>query len=296
MTNIEINLTPTATLLEIEALNKIPCRSWGIASESNAAFLLIHGLGGHSGWFEALGRRLKVKHIFGLALDLNGFGKRKSNNGLKSEIWLKDIEIAFKYLSSVMGNKPIFLLGNSMGGLLALKACQRVKPSGLVLLSPAFGGHPKIFPFSYQFRQLFKTMADPNRQVELPYCTDLITRQEQLINWLDNDDDRRRTVPGKVLIDLLFLTQSLRMQNVKLDCPLLLVTAGKDGIVDNKATDFIYKQIKSTNKKKIVMPNSSHDLTMDSAIDQVTNLLAEWSNATETVDKNTTNLSAKQRA
>jgi len=295
MANIEINLTPTATLLEIG--NKIPCRSWGIASESSAAFLLVHGLGGHSGWFEAFARRLKIKHIFGLALDLRGFGKRKNEIGVSVNNWIEDLEIASKYLHSLMGNKPVFLLGNSMGALIALKACQRVKPSGLALLSPAFAGHPKIFPLSYQINELVKAVIMPSSQVILPYGTELITKEEQLKIWLDNDEDRRRAVPSKVLLDLFFLTQSLRLKKINLDCPLFLVTAGMDGIVDNKTSEVVFRQINSSNKKKTNLPNAMHDLTLDLAVEQVANLLIDWSNSIiQTQDKEKENLVTKQRA
>ena len=83
MSNTEINLTPTATLIDIDSSfmantpkppedkskdieepSKIPCRTWGIASESDAGIVLVHGLGAHAGWFEALARRLKVRQIF----------------------------------------------------------------------------------------------------------------------------------------------------------------------------------------------------------------------------------------
>ncbi len=295
MANIEINLTPTATLLEIG--NKISCRSWGIASESSAAFLLVHGLGGHSGWFEAFARRLKIKHIFGLALDLRGFGKRKNEIGVSVNNWIEDLEIAAKYLHSLMGNKPVFLLGNSMGALIALKACQRVKPSGLALLSPAFAGHPKIFPLSYQINELVKAVIKPSSQVILPYGTELITKEEQLKIWLDNDEDRRRAVPSKVLLDLFFLTQSLRLKKINLDCPLFLITAGMDGIVDNKASEVVFRQINSPHKKKTNLPNAMHDLTLDLAVEQVANLLIDWSNSIiQTQDKEKENLVTKQRA
>lgn len=295
MAKIEINLTPTATLLEIG--NSIPCRSWGIPAESNAAFLLVHGLGGHSGWFEALAQRLQIKHIFGLALDLSGFGKRKNDIDANVNNWLQDIETAAKYLQSIMGNKPVFLLGNSMGALLALKACRHIKPSGLVLLAPAFAGHPKIFPLSYQIRELIKALIKPKAQVILPYGTELITKEEQIKIWLDNDQDRKRSVPGKMLLDLFFLTQSLRLKQINLACPLFLITAGMDGIVDNKASEAVFKQINSPDKKQTHLPNARHDLTLDLAVEQLAYLLADWSNSViQTQNKEKNKVISKQRA
>src|SRR3990167_7701064 len=74
----EINLTPTGTLFEIGPANEpITGRTWGTCSECRALGLLVHGLGAHSGWFEAMGRRLKVRRIYAMAYDQIGFGKRQ---------------------------------------------------------------------------------------------------------------------------------------------------------------------------------------------------------------------------
>ena len=282
MSNTEINLTPTATLLEIVSSfrHKIPCRTWGIASESNAGIVLIHGLGGHAGWFEALSRRLKIKHIFVLSYDLVGFGKQKNKRYLSYRQWLEDTTSVCAYLRSVMPDKPLVLLGNSMGALVALASCQSVKPNGLALLAPAFAGHPNIFSMSYQLPHLFKAIANPKDELILPYSTDLIAKEEQVKSWLDTDPARRRAVPGKMLLDLFFLTQQLRWQRTKLDCPLFMLTAGKDNIVDNRVSELMFRHIISPNKKKIVFPEAMHDLALDPAVDKVTDLLADWMNTT----------------
>jgi alpha-beta hydrolase superfamily lysophospholipase len=176
-----------------------------------------------------------------------------------------------------MGDKPIFVLGNSMGGLLAVKTCAAIRPSGLVLLAPAFAGHPKLFPVSYQLSGLVKALMAPNKEIVMPYGTDLITKQEQVRTWLDNNGDIRLAVPGKILIDLLFLTQSTRMKKIRLPCPLFMITAGQDTIVDNQASELIFRQINAPAKKKINIHKAMHDLTLDLALDQVADLLIEWS-------------------
>lgn len=284
MANTEINLTPTATLLEIDSSSgkkkqkKIPCRTWGIASESSAGIVLIHGLGGHAGWFEALSRRLKIKHIFVLSYDLVGFGKQKNERYLSYSQWLEDTTSVFVYLRSIMPDKPLFLLGNSMGALVALASCQSIKPSGLALLSPAFAGHSDIFTISYQLPHIFKAIANPNGELTLPYSTDLIAKEEQVKSWLDQDPSRRQAVPGKMLLDLFFLTQKLRWQRIKISCPLFMLTAEMDNIVDNQASELMFQHIISSNKKKTMLSGAMHDLALDPAIDQVGDLLVDWMN------------------
>ena len=171
-----------------------------------------------------------------------------------------------------------------MGGLLALKTCPLIKPSGLALLSPAFAGHPKLFPLSYQLPTLWKALIDPDKEITLPYGVDLITKEEQLRAWLEKNGNRRRGVPSKVLLDLLFLTQSLRLKRINIPCPLFMITAGMDGIISNQASEIIYRQISAPAKKKIIMPKAMHDLTLDLCLEQVTESLIDWSNSVTQAD------------
>jgi len=64
-------------------------------TECVAGAILVHGLGAHSGWFEALGRRLRIRRIYSIAYDQVGFGKRKDEDFISYNQWLEDLETAF---------------------------------------------------------------------------------------------------------------------------------------------------------------------------------------------------------
>lgn len=284
MVTEDINLTPTATLFEIEPADygsslgavRITGRTWGTISECQAACLLVHGLGGHSGWFEALARRLKVRKLFVLSYDLAGFGKRTSETFVSSKQWLSDLVTSYSYLKNLVGNKPIYLVGNSMGALLALKSCPTIKPTGLALLSPGFEGHPQTFPVSYRLKAVIEALLNPDRDQDLPYNPDLITSQIPVREWLKMDPDRRFTVPGRMLLDLLALTQRLRWQNIEIDCPALMLTASQDFLVNNRVNQKVFKRIKSPDKRVRSFPDSLHDLTLDVDVDAVADEITTW--------------------
>lgn len=273
---MDINLTSTATNVHIGSAGEITCRTWGDVANAETGLVLIHGLGGHSGWFEALASRLKPNNIFCLAPDLSGFGIRKENNNLSIQLWLKEIEMAFDYLVSLMPDKPVFLLGNSMGGLLALTACQHMNPAGLALLSPAFAGNNKYFPLSYQLKEAIKALLNPKAEVRLPYGTDAITANEICAKWIDADNNRRYTIPGQVLLELVALAIKTRLDKIYLNCPLFIASAQLDEIVDNKIIELVYKQIHSDNKVAFAIEKSHHDLTLDLAVEEVSSRLTKW--------------------
>lgn len=288
MVNADINLTPTATLFEVDAgtgaasngargsFGKITGRSWGTGSECQAAVILIHGLGAHSGWFEALARRLKVRKIFVLSFDLVGFGKRIKQRYRSPKQWLDDLVTAYAYLKSIVGEKPIYLVGNSMGAIVALQGCPIVKPAGLALLSPAFEGHPKTFPISYRIEAVIQALTKPDQEMQLPYNVELVASQKSVRDWLNNDPERRFAVPGRMMFDLLKITQSLRWSKLSVICPTLMLTAGNDRLIDNRVNHKIFARLACAKKHSRNFENASHDLPLDPVVEDVAEEIVDW--------------------
>jgi len=285
--SIDINLTPTASYVGIVRRTKpvnggndtappIPARTWGLASDCRAAALLVHGLGAHSGWYEALGRRLKVRGIFSLAYDQVGFGKRSGEELMMKQQWLDDLKEAYEYLRSTVGDKPIFIIGNSMGALVALRSMATTNPSGLVMFSPGFDGHPDTFTMSYKAKTLLTALLKPDTPVKLPYTTDQITREPMVRGWLNNDADSRLVLPARMLLELLKLTEETKNTGKKLPSPLFMFTAGQEKIVNNLVSEAIFARLVAPRKQKHHFPEAWHDLMFDPVLDELVDILAAW--------------------
>jgi alpha-beta hydrolase superfamily lysophospholipase len=175
-----------------------------------------------------------------------------------------------------MGEKPIYLVGNSMGAILALKGSSLVTPAGMAMLSPGFDGHPKVFPLSYRIKTVIEASLNPNRQFELPYGVDIVTSRQSVRDWLENDPERRFVVPGRMLLDLLSTSQSLRWSNLSVSCSTLMLTAGQDKLVDNRASEKIFQRLKSPIKRARSFPSAEHDLTLEPIVDEVAAEIADW--------------------
>jgi len=285
--SIDINLTPTASFVGIARRAKpvnggnaiatpIPGRTWGLASDCRAAALLVHGLGAHSGWYEALGRRLKVRGIFAMAYDQVGFGKRSEEELLMKQQWLDDLKDAYEHLRSTVGDKPIFIIGNSMGALVALRSMGLTNPSGLVMFSPGFDGHPSTFSLAYKVKTLTTALLKPDTLVKLPYSTDQITRDPMVRGWLNNDVDSRLVLPARMLLELLKLTEETKNIGKKLPSPLFMFTAGQEKIVNNAVSEAVFARLVAPRKQKHHFPDAWHDLMFDPVLDELVDILAAW--------------------
>jgi alpha-beta hydrolase superfamily lysophospholipase len=282
----DINLTPTASTIEIArgdgegSATPITGRTWGTASECRAAALLIHGLGAHSGWFEALGRRLKVRRMFAVAPDHVGFGKRRKENFSSFHQWLDDTVTAYNYVREKVGDKPIYLMGNSMGALVALKVANRIKPDGLVLFSPGFDGNPQTFDLLFRIHSVWTAMVSPETELALPYAPDQVTRDVGVRKWIDADAERRFKLPAKMLFELLMLSQDVQNRVKSAPCPVLMLTAGNEKIVNNKVNDAVFERLNAPSKQKHVFKDAWHDLMFDPVIDELADKVNNWTTET----------------
>jgi len=281
----EINLTPTCSYFEIDGQNKITGRSWGAFVECKAACLLVHGLGAHSGWFEALGRRLKVRQIYALAYDQLGFGKRREQPFRSRKQWLEDLELVFRYMKEQVGDAPIFLLGNSAGALISLLQARKLQAAGLILSSPGFEAHSSSFTPWFRLKGITQALLDPDKEISLPYKTDDVTRDPGARKWIEADEDRRFSVPARVLWELLMLSKEVDKEVPRMNVPTLMLTAGVESIVDNKVAQTVFSKLAARQKRSQVFQESWHDLMFDPQLDEVAEEITRWQGALPASDE-----------
>jgi alpha-beta hydrolase superfamily lysophospholipase len=274
----EINLTPTSSSFDIPRKDgtTIPARSWGAPNDCKAVALLVHGLGAHSGWFEAFGRQLKVRRVYAVSYDHIGFGKQRGKSFSSYTDWLDDLVRVFDYLRETNPNKPIYLVGNSMGSLLSLVSTEHIEPTGLVLLSPGFDGCPQTFTPLYRVVTVIKALLKPDMEVALPYGVDLVCRDVPTQTWITNDPEGRFRVPGKMLLALLKLSNAVKHKASTVRMPVLMLTSGMDRIVNNPINFAFFEKLSAPSKRKKHFEEAFHDLMFDPMVDEVADEVVHW--------------------
>ncbi len=117
------------------------------ASKPAAGVLLLHGMSDSPYSLRHIGRRLHAGGAYVVALRLPGHGTAPSELvRIKWEDLAAAVRIAVRHLKEKIGDKPLFIIGYSNGGALAvhyaldaIKDSSLPKPNGIVLLSPSIG-------------------------------------------------------------------------------------------------------------------------------------------------------------
>ena len=129
---------------------RLPTRRWLPATDVRATVLAVHGFNDYSESFDALGGSLAGRGIAVYAYDQRGFG-RAPNRGLwpGEAVLVRDLTEVFAAIGREHPGTPLYILGDSMGGAVAMVALARgalPKIEGAVLVAPAVWGRETMNP------------------------------------------------------------------------------------------------------------------------------------------------------
>jgi alpha-beta hydrolase superfamily lysophospholipase len=223
----------TFTLTRPDGMNLF-VRDWPTANPATArgSVLIVHGLGEHSGRYEALARWLNERGLWVRAPDLRGHGQSGGARGVirRDDDHLQDIAAMIEALQAASGQVP-FLLGHSMGGLIATAiAVRRMLPlRGLVASSPALDAG-----LSLPQRLLVGAMLRlaPHKAVRNGLAVDAISHDIHVVSAYKND----RLVHDRICARLAHFIHTegvnARVQAGLLNVPALLLYAEADRLVN----------------------------------------------------------------
>ena len=253
-------------------------RQWE-APSAEVFFLLVHGLGGHSSRWEFLSQFLLQNRISSYAIELKGFGETKDLKGHidSFEIYFQDLLAIRNIINQEHRGAKVFLLGESLGGLLAFLLAIRTPNlfHGLICLSPAFKGSLKS-PFMDYVKVFVSMFFNPRKQFPVPFNAQMCTRDTDYQGVMDSDPREHRLATAKLLIELFLAQIRAGFLKHKLSIPTLFLTSGKDFLVDTKAISGIFKKLVVKDKTIIDYPDMYHALPIELGREKVFADILKW--------------------
>mgnify|MGYP004710677485 FL=1 len=136
----ETALIPPDVTLSMSDGAHIPLRIYPAAHQSKAAILALHGFGDSRDAWEFFAPPLSTAGIEIVAPDQRGFGATQDAGGWSSTTrMVEDVREELAWLHSRYPDLPLYVMGESMGGAVALLLATDPPPelSGTILLAPA---------------------------------------------------------------------------------------------------------------------------------------------------------------
>lgn len=254
-------------------------RRWTCPSP-DAVFLLVHGLGAYSGRWERFAAYFLEHSISSYAIDLRGFGQTQDVRGHVDSFrtYFKDIQALGEVIKRESPGKPIFLVGESMGGLISFLLAQRHLGvfAGLVCLSPAFRSRLK-FGCKELARIFILWLIDAKRPVEVPFTYAMCTRDSECIKQMEHDPHEHRYATPRLLLHIVFAGLRARFCPGSLEIPVLFQVAGiHDAFVDSATVKKVYALLRARDKELIEYPEMFHALSVEQGREKVFGDILRW--------------------
>jgi alpha-beta hydrolase superfamily lysophospholipase len=123
---------------------RLPMQRWLPSGPPRAIVLAIHGFNDYANGFDLPAKRLAESGIATYAYDQRGFGRTETRGRWSgTETLVSDAVAAARVLRARHPGLPLFILGESMGGAVAVLALARAEPppvDGAILVAPAVWG------------------------------------------------------------------------------------------------------------------------------------------------------------
>jgi alpha-beta hydrolase superfamily lysophospholipase len=212
---------------------EIYSRTWLPAGTVKGVVCLVHGVGDHIGRYEADADALTGAGYILAGFDLRGFGKSEGIRGHTPslEMYLEDIDLFLAEITHRYPNKPCFLYGHSMGGLLVLDFVSVRKPaiSGVIATGPGLKTAIETQKIKVFLAKVLGNMF-PTLSMDSGLDTHLISRDSTVVENAINDPLVHRKVTaswGKSMLEAV----SIALENAStFPSPLLLMHGTEDKI------------------------------------------------------------------
>ncbi|KXG44169.1 lysophospholipase [Tepidibacillus infernus] len=264
---------------------KLYLRYW-IPDQPKALVILVHGAGEHSGAFSHVAMKALLNQIAFIAPDLRGFGQSEGPRGHVSRFteYLEDLDILIKLVKIDFQKTPLFLLGHSLGGLIAIRYVQEYSNhiNGIILSSPAIALKKPLPKSINVLIELFSWLT-PDLTVN-PFRWYIHLKK---ISWLDpilpkgsmqmlNDPLANKLYTPRWLTELLHHGNHAMVKVANITQPTFCLCGKKDPIIDPKMIKSFVDAIPLQDKAYAEIIDGGHCPLYEPYQDQAINLIFRW--------------------
>lgn len=242
-------------------IKSMPIIVWRPQRQPVAAIICIHGLGLDNHSFQATAKKLVERDYLVAALDVRGFGAWVNTRGeedIDYDLCLGDIKDAVTIFKKKNPGIPIYVLGESMGGAIALRAAAK--------LGSEINGVISSVPSAERFQQKKMSLqtamhfiVDPKKPFDVDFVAERATSEESTRKaWANDPKAKLDLSPVELMKFAVFMRTTKRACEDIKTTPVLMLQGLKDRLVKPKGTFDLFEAVESDDKNMIVQGLSEH--------------------------------------
>lgn len=244
-------------------LCSLPLISWEPAqSQSIAAIVCVHGLGLENRAFEYFGDEMKQHNFAVYAIDARGFGAWQYERGSETvnfDRTLEDIHAVIDIIKERSPHLPVFLLGESMGGALVLRAAADFggAVNGVIATVPSAERYGEM---GMSLRVAIHLLHSPNRPFDIgTRIAGQATSKEELRKlWVSDPIAKRALTPIELIKFNRFMISTQKKCRLINSTPILVVQGLADRLVKPKGSYQMFDNIRSPDRAMLIIGSAEH--------------------------------------
>ncbi len=253
---------------------------WYPAPRSTAVLVFLHGLAEHTGRLEHVVADFGTRGFSCATFDLRGHGRSggRRHHVARFADYLDDLEHVLARMDELAPpSQPRFLVGHSLGGLIAAAAVRERRPriAGVVLVSPALAFALRPGRLRLCAGRVLDACA-PCIPMASHMPLDRVSRNPDVVRLLRAENPRGVRVSPRWYFECRAAQANLFAAAADFEAPLLTLTAGRDVIVDAAAARRFHAAVGARSGDDVHFASCFHALFDEPERDEVLSRIAGW--------------------
>lgn len=238
-------------------------QSWTPAESPRAVLLLVHGLAEHSGRYEGFAEFFTSAGFAVHALDHPGHGRSAGHRChiRRFAVFANVLDRYLALVKSTHANTPIFLVGHSMGGLIAASFLieRQSEFAAAVLSGPAIRAPEQPSRFALFIMRIISRLFPRLGVMQLDSTG--VSKDPDVVSKYDNDPlVFRGKVTARLVAELFSAMDRVLADAATISLPLLILHGGSDSLTDVAGSKALHEAVSSADKKIIVYDGLYHEI------------------------------------
>ncbi len=248
-------------------------------SSPRGEIIIVHGFGEHCGRYEALIAHLLAHHYSVTAYDHRGHGK---SAGLYGHVdWFTDYEDDLELLVGAVQKQyhpnKLFIIGHSMGGLVALRFLTKPRAgiSGAVISAPLVAIAAKV-PTSKLLIAKVSAKLFPRLRMQNEINPAVLSRDQEIGRAYAADPLVGKMVSTRWFAEAVGAMDELARTASQINLPILVMHGTADKLADCETTRRVFKAMASADKTLEIYEGYYHELFNEPEKQEIYDRVTTW--------------------
>jgi acylglycerol lipase len=252
---------------------------WLPESEPKAVLMIVHGLGEHSGRYLNVVNHFVPMGFAVYGIDHPGHGKSGGTRKYldRFEDFIENVKSHFDRIKARQADKPIFLVGHSMGGLISAIYLldHQAGLNGAILSGPSVKIPGNVSPITVFIGKMLAALMPKLGLFKT--APEGVSRDPAVVQAYIDDPlvYKGKTTVG-LAAEVMKAMQRISSEAGKITLPILILQGGADWIVDPAGAKMLYDSVSSADKEIKIYDGLYHEVYNEPEHPKVLQDVEQW--------------------